>query len=1131
MNRLLSICLTVSLAMLCGCQSHPSAALHPSTPAPEPEQRIFELSYLTCAEVQALMAYLGLETQSTMQAPHVLAVTGTGPDLYRTKVLLSVVDCNTPYTVECLGPVSIARDLPTNGQIMTLMKDVTIGTFANPPTDMETRKILIDILREKVMAVVPKALYPQLLNAIHAKSSDRPADSGATMVQGAGPSKPHGETMTPASESPMSGSEPVTSELIALDTQTPSRREATALVMQPVTPEYDANALESEWSVPRTDLVLTRSVLTDLNISDANEVLDLALPDSMRLTELLELAGQYLGFDMVYESQKIPDDSITLKLHGQLQGKVRVQDLYALLQTVLKFKNLAMVRKDEHLIAVVPVAEVLDTDPALIDPEGGKVQAGDLVVTRLFALQHVGATSAKALLESMKLSLAISVIEQTQTLFVTCYTHRLDRVEQLIQLIDRPGEARFFRIRVLRYTSVESLTQQIQALAGQLQDMPVVVSGMTASNSNTGPVSSPPKRDTPDLTGDKEAVYLDADVRTNRMITIGSKPQLDLIEKLITALDVPLHDQRQMLPYRLMNIQANQAVNILSQLLEINQPDSGRITGSASTPGGGGSRQGTPSNASPSSVDTPQIVLLDSVNTLLINATVQQHQRIDMILMYADAAPDEQRVLKTYPLRHLEATEVMTTLTELDLLNAAVPGEGPEPAPTRSGVTSARTAPGNTSGTTHKGPRISILEAVNALLVYATEFQHKRLTALLQHIDVPTQDVAIPYEIYFLENQPPAHMAEVLKQILEETVLDTQAKIEESLPKPQDKIVIVPDEPTCSLIVYASKKNQDWIQKLITTLDRRRPQVLIDVTLVEIRKTDEFTYDLNLITGIPDLAQTSGQIGSFTTGGQTVVEKLQSVNRSSFAEFQTNSGAGSGFYADSHINVLLSAMQSKNYGRILAKPKILVNDNETGTIKTTEMTYVSKKSSIPVSSGGAGANTTLIETAVEYESYDAGITLEITPHTSEGDLLRLDIMLNRSDFGTITGETPPDESSSDLTTNVTVPDASTIILGGMLRLNQTKAGKKVPILGDLPLIGLLFRGASNKDIQNKLYIFVRAEVIRPEETLQAAQGALNRMSDQNRDAFEQHEKDFQDYETLPGTRHERLDPENVLDMK
>jgi hypothetical protein len=57
-------------------------------------------------------------------------------------------------------------------------------------------------------------------------------------------------------------------------------------------------------------------------------------------------------------------------------------------------------------------------------------------------------------------------------------------------------------------------------------------------------------------------------------------------------------------------------------------------------------------------------------------------------------------------------------------------------------------------------------------------------------------------------------------------------------------LVIVPDKNTFSLIVYASRKNQEWIRKLIETLDRRRPQVLIDVVLVEIRKTDEFNYDV-----------------------------------------------------------------------------------------------------------------------------------------------------------------------------------------------------------------------------------------------------------------------------------------------
>ena len=160
---------------------------------------------------------------------------------------------------------------------------------------------------------------------------------------------------------------------------------------------------------------------------------------------------------------------------------------------------------------------------------------------------------------------------------------------------------------------------------------------------------------------------------------------------------------------------------------------------------------------------------------------------------------------------------------------------------------------------------------------------------------------------------------------------------------------------------------------------------------------------------------------------------------------------------------------------------MLVNDNEKGNIKTADTTYVVTKSSVPVTSGNAGQQNQLIETAVGYEPYEAGITLEITPHISDGDLLRLEVNLTRSDFTSVSDEKPPNQTSSNVGTVVTVPDGSTIILGGMLKLNQNKGGSKVPILGDLPLVGGLFRSVDTNDIQSMLYIFVRAEVIRPAE--------------------------------------------------
>ena len=89
----------------------------------------------------------------------------------------------------------------------------------------------------------------------------------------------------------------------------------------------------------------------------------------------------------------------------------------------------------------------------------------------------------------------------------------------------------------------------------------------------------------------------------------------------------------------------------------------------------------------------------------------------------------------------------------------------------------------------------------------------------------------------------------------------------------------------------------------------------------------------------------------------------------------------------------------------------------------------------------------------------------------------------------------------------------------------------MPALGDLPILGGLFRGFSNSDLQNKRYIFVRAEIIRPEDTLAAMQDTLKRISDQNREAFEKHENAFQDYQNWPGIPPKPTAPEKVLDAQ
>jgi general secretion pathway protein D len=433
--------------------------------------------------------------------------------------------------------------------------------------------------------------------------------------------------------------------------------------------------------------------------------------------------------------------------------------------------------------------------------------------------------------------------------------------------------------------------------------------------------------------------------------------------------------------------------------------------------------------------------------------------------------------------------------------------------------------------------QVVVLEVTNSLLINATMPQHERIQKIIEQVDTEATKETIPYEIYFLENQDPEHLATVLGKLIQETITSADGKIEKVVSKTDEQVTIIPDKNTFSLIVRANRKNQDWIAGLVERLDKRRPQVLIDVTLVEITQTDAFNYDLNVITSAPDLIRTSGLTGTLVPGqppitATDITNKLAASGRSQFADFQSNSGNLTAFYGDKHINLLLQAIQSKNYGRVLAKPKILVNDNEPGMVKTADTTYVAKRSSIPVTSGSAGTSTTLIQTAVDYQSYEAGITLNITPHISQGDLLRLDIQLARSDFRTTEdSEKPPDKTSSELKTTVFVPDASTIILGGLLRLSQNKGGAKVPILGDIPLIGGLFRSIHNRDSQSKLYIFVKTEIIRPAGVFAEGAQDLKALSERNRQAFEKHERQFQNYQSWPGVKSKPTEPAKVLDAR
>jgi len=797
-------------------------------------------------------------------------------------------------------------------------------------------------------------------------------------------------------------------------------------------------------------------------LAHGEDQLKITLPETMTIEQLLQLAGEYLHLDYMYEPQDVKQQ-VTLKLQGKLRGELQVKDLYPFLEAVLKFKGLVMTRVG-NVVTVVPAAKLTSVDPALM-VEGDQVRYGDVVIMRVFTLKHIDTASAKTLLTTMQLGASISDIPENQTLIVTGYAYLMPRIEQLLQMIDKPGAPREFRFRQLKYTMAKALAPMIKSLAEQLGTVTVSVSvsggetpgppGETAAARRVRLAREAAARTAAAAAGgmaaaaSPDSVYLDADERTNRILMIGDETQLQIVEQLIDTLDVSQADLRTMKTYKIQHIDAQEVRKLLGELGVISS------TAASGTSSRYGSRTATTASRTTGGVAQP-----------------------------------------------------------------ATPGAPQPPVAPNPLNTSAEG--GNVLV---EEPQVVVLEATNSLLVNATAEQHAQLQTIVGYIDQMADADEIPYKIYPLENQKPTDLAGVLEKLIQETIKDKEGKVEQVIKRQDEEIVIVPDENTFSLIVYASKKNQDWISALIKQLDKRRPQVLIDVTLVEISKSEDFNYDLNALSALPDMVSWSGKIAG--------VPKFPAAggDRTGFLEFSSNKTTGaSGFYGDKHINLLLSAMHSRNYGRVLAKPKILVNDNEKGTIKTTDTTYVKKVSTTPLGTGGsAGTDTTLIQTGISYDPYDAGITLDITPHISEGDLLRLEVALTRSDFlDTADPDKPPNTTTSDVTTIVTVPDGSTIILGGMLKMNQSKGGGGVPVLMDVPLLGGLFRNTKNSDIQKKLYVFVRAEILRPDEVI--AVNDLNKISERNRKAFEDAEAEFQSHQDWPGIKPKPVAPAKVLEI-
>jgi len=1009
--------------------------------------RVFTLKHISAGQARKYLSELKIgDTVSLLpNNANSLLVTAKSQDLIKAAAVLQLVDTNQRFTKKTILKGATADDMPASGALAAKLAGISIGTFAEPPIKTHVNKAIIDIHNGDLIVIASAEQVDQIASVVERLRQTKSTLGLLTEQSG---------QLHPDADEPLSdvlallekeqqiadgeqGRALAKANEPSVTTNTAEEPNQTRETGKPEEPEQltepekvvEANEVEQEpsetvTSEPQQDEQVAVEPDSVQEETSVEQTLELDLPEKLAVIDLLDLVGKYLDLDYMYDEADLKDKFVTLRI----QGPIKVKELYVWLESVLKFKDLAMSRTG-NLVTIVPSKRILAVDPSLLR-DGDKARPGDVIVTRIFRLKHIDTNSAKNLLTKMELGASIEGIADTGTLIVTGYEFRMKRIGQLLELVDQPGEPRQFKFRQLKYTMASVLAPKIASLANQLGTLEVTI-GEKEQPKRTPPARRgrpPAKQSSRPSAKEKLGVYLDFDERTNRVLIIGLAKEIELVEQLIDAFDVPEQDLRTIKEY------------------EIQYAD-------------------------------PQDVL-DKLNTLGIISIGGSRQR---------GAAGQRRAAQ------------------------------------QKGAAAAAAGTGALGGE----PQIVVLEMTNSLLVNATAEQHAVIAMIIAYVDREPVVEAIPYVIYPLENQDPTDMKTVLDQLVEKTIKakakDEGDKIVRTGEKRED-IAIVADENTFSLIVYGKKKNQEWIASLIKALDKRRPQVLIDVSLVEIRRNEDFEYDLNLVANAKSLV-TGNTVIKETEGlpyslAKTVLEggfNLRDKDGKNSSKFQ-------GFYSEDRIQALLTIMDTKGYGRVLARPKILVNDNEEGKIYTTEKTHIAEET---VSYPGDPPHEVI---STKYNPYEAKIELSITPHISEGNLLRLKVFMTREDFverEDAPAGTPPDYTTSNIETEVTVPDGSTIILGGLTKLDQTKGGSKVPLLGDIPLAGVLFRSIGNSNTEKKLYIFVKANIVRPDEAGGLAQ--LQQISDKNKATFEKAEERFQKHQAIPGIEPEPMDPLKVLE--
>lgn len=445
-----------------------------------------------------------------------------------------------------------------------------------------------------------------------------------------------------------------------------------------------------------------------------------------------------------------------------------------------------------------------------------------------------------------------------------------------------------------------------------------------------------------------------------------------------------------------------------------------------------------------------QLFASPSGNSLVAVDRAANVARLENLIRRIDI--ESENAVEVIPLLHANATEVANTLARL------MPGIGNDAG---KAVADART---------------------NSILLSGDQSQRLKLRALISHLDTPLENNDATQVIY-LRYAKADELAPVLENVAGTLTGTNNAKADSV-----KVATIQAHKETNALIITAAPAVFRELQSVIRSLDVRRAQVLIEAIIAEV--SDETAQEIGIQWQATDsLGGEEGLIGGTNfpgSGGQgsivgAITNPLGAIgsgfNLGYITGTTTLPGTGDTPGATVYeIGALAKLLKGDGRTNILSEPQVVTLDNKEAVIKVGQEVPFLTGQYTNTGTGGTSQPTNPFQTV---ERKDVGIELRVTPHINEGNEVALDISQIVSSLApNVQGATDLVTNKREINTSVLVRDGGMLVLGGLTTREVTENVSKVPGLGDIPLLGNLFRFRKSNVLKRNLMVFLRPTILR-----------------------------------------------------